>query len=186
MRRYVLGMADETERREIVEHLRRRCAHCAAGVANARKHSRTVAPWAIAAALSVALVAIGIAGRRQIGDTAKIDRALPILNDPRRETLCSARRASLRGDASSSALIKESSSSGRVCRALRRGRLSNCGWSPPTEAPVPGGTFAAQPDATAVNVRSGPVDRAAAIEVTVEPEGGSAQPSTAPFIVAKL
>jgi hypothetical protein len=35
-------------------------------------------------------------------------------------------------------------------------------------------------------VRPGPVENAAAIAVTVEPEGGSAQPTTTPFIVTKL
>ena len=39
-------------------------------------------PWVITAALSLALLAIGISGRRQIGDTEKLRQALSILNDP--------------------------------------------------------------------------------------------------------
>ena len=41
-----------------------------------------VVPWAITAALSIALVTIGVSGRRQTGDTAKLQQALSILNDP--------------------------------------------------------------------------------------------------------
>jgi anti-sigma-K factor RskA len=52
--------------------------------------------------------------------------------------------------------------------------------------PVPAGIFQSQPDATAVFVRPGAVTNTAAIAVTVEPEGGSPQPTTTPFIVAKL
>jgi hypothetical protein len=43
---------------------------------------RVFLPWAITAALSLALLAIGISGRRQIGDTEKLRHALSILNDP--------------------------------------------------------------------------------------------------------
>jgi anti-sigma-K factor RskA len=60
-------------------------------------------------------------------------------------------------------------------------------WLLPAEGkPVPAGIFEGQPDATAVFVRPGAVTNTAAIAVTVEPEGGSAQPTTTPFIVAKL
>ena len=60
-------------------------------------------------------------------------------------------------------------------------------WVIPAKGnPVPAGLFQSQPDATEVFVRPGPVENAAAIAVTVEPEGGSPQPTTTPFIVTKL
>jgi anti-sigma-K factor RskA len=60
-------------------------------------------------------------------------------------------------------------------------------WVIPAKGnPVPKGIFQSQPDATAVFVQPGPIDNAAAIAVTVEPEGGSPQPTTTPFIVTRL
>jgi anti-sigma-K factor RskA len=60
-------------------------------------------------------------------------------------------------------------------------------WVIPTSGnPIPAGTFRSAADATAVYVRPGPVANAAAIAVTVEPDGGSPQPTTTPFIVSKL
>jgi len=52
--------------------------------------------------------------------------------------------------------------------------------------PVPAGVFQSQPDATAVFVRPGPVVNASAIAVTVEPEGGSTEPTTTPFVITRL
>jgi anti-sigma-K factor RskA len=143
-------------------------------------------PWAITAALSVALVAIGISGRRQIADTAKLQQALSILNDP-------ATRDVTFGET-------EKPSKGRVFVSPGKGvvfigaslpRLDSGKtfelWVIPAKGnPVPAGLFQSQPDATAVFVRPGPVDNAAAIAVTIEPEGGSPQPTTTPFIVTKL
>jgi anti-sigma-K factor RskA len=60
-------------------------------------------------------------------------------------------------------------------------------WIIPAKGnPIPSGTFRGEADATAVYVRPGPVENAAAVAVTVEPEGGSPQPTTTPFIVTKL
>jgi anti-sigma-K factor RskA len=60
-------------------------------------------------------------------------------------------------------------------------------WVTPAKGnPVPAGVFQSQPDATAVFVRPGPVDEAAAITVTVEPDGGSPQPTTSPIVIAKV
>jgi anti-sigma-K factor RskA len=143
-------------------------------------------PWAITAALSAALVLVGISGRRQIGDTAKLERALAILNDP-------AARDVAFGET-------EKPSRGRVFVSAGKGVVFIGASLPRIDAdktfelwvipakgnPVPAGVFRSQPDATAVFVRPGPVDNAAAIAVTVEPEGGSPQPTTTPFIVAKI
>jgi anti-sigma-K factor RskA len=143
-------------------------------------------PWAITAAMSIALVTIGISGRRRSGDTAKLEQALSILNDP-------ATRDVTFGET-------EKPSKGRVFVSPGKGivfigaSLPRIGagktfqlWVIPVNGnPIPAGLFRSQPDATAVFVRPGPVENAAAVAVTVEPEGGSAQPTTTPFIVTKL
>ena len=75
-----------------------------------------------------------------------------------------------------------------MCMVTSRGDVSvRVMWVIPAKGnPIPAGLFQSQPDATAVFVRPGPVENAAAIAVTVEPLGGSAQPTTTPFIVTKL
>jgi hypothetical protein len=151
-----------------------------------RSWAAVFVPWAITAALSIALVSIGISGRRRSGDTAKLQQALSILNDP-------ATRDVSFGEA-------EKPSKGRVFVSPGKGvvfigaSLPRIGagktfelWVIPAKGnPVPAGIFQSQPDSTAVFVRPGPVENAAAIAVTVEPEGGSPQPTTTPFIVTKL
>ncbi len=54
--------------------------------------------------------------------------------------------------------------------------------------PVPAGLFQSQPDGTATNVLTGPVDVAAlgAIAVTLEDAAGAAQPTSTPLIVAAM
>lgn len=143
-------------------------------------------PWGITAALSLALVAIGISGRRQIGDTAKLKQALSILNDP------AARDVSF-GETQKPSKGRVFVSAGKgvvfIGASLPRidaGKTFELWVIPAKGNPVPAGIFQSQPDATAVFVRPGPVDNAAAIAVTVEPEGGSPQPTTTPFIVARL
>jgi anti-sigma-K factor RskA len=60
-------------------------------------------------------------------------------------------------------------------------------WIIPTQGnPIPAGTFASDINDTAVYVHTGAVTGAAAIAVTVEPAGGSPQPTTTPFIVTNL
>jgi anti-sigma-K factor RskA len=60
-------------------------------------------------------------------------------------------------------------------------------WVIPAQGnPIPAGVFRGEADASAIYVRQGPVMNAAAMAVTVEPEGGSPQPTTTPFIVTKL
>jgi anti-sigma-K factor RskA len=52
--------------------------------------------------------------------------------------------------------------------------------------PISAGIFRSDPDSSAVYVYPGQTTNAAAVAVTVEPEGGSPQPTTTPFIVTKL
>jgi anti-sigma-K factor RskA len=58
---------------------------------------------------------------------------------------------------------------------------------PSSGKPVPAGTFRSEAVSDeAVYVYEGQTANAAAVAVTVEPEGGSPQPTTTPFIVSKL
>ena len=145
-----------------------------------------ILPWAITAMVSVALISIGLTGRRETGDTGKLQQGLSILNDP-------ATRDVTFGET-------EKRSKGRVfvspgkgvvfigasLPSLDVGKTFELWVIPAKGNPVPAGLFQSQADETAVFVRPGPVENAAAIAVTVEPAVGSAQPTTTPFIVTKL
>lgn len=147
-------------------------------------------PWAITAMMSVALVAIGVSGRRQIGDTARLQQALSILNDP------ATRDVSFGETEKPSKGRVFVSPKGVVFIAASLPRIDSNRtfelWLIPAKGnPVPSGLFQSLPDASAVFVRLGSIDpglteKGAAVAVTVEPEGGSAQPTTTPFIVTKL
>ena len=202
---YARGIAGDPKRAEITEHLERKCPNCVPGVASALAAVRAVPgtgkavagetkrsqvsiylPWAIIAALSAVLIAVGISGRRQIGDTAKFARALAILNDPAASDVTFEET-----EKNSKGRVFVSSDKGVVFIGENLPRIDPDKtfelWVIPGKGnPVPAGVFRSQPDATAVFVRPGPVDDAASIAVTVEPEGGSPQPTTTAFIIAKV
>jgi len=143
-------------------------------------------PWAITAMLSLAMLTIGITGRRQIGDTEKLRQALSILNDPAANDVSFGETQK-----PSRGRVFVSPGQGVVFIGANLPRIDSGKtfelWLLPAKGnPVPAGVFQSQSDATAVFVRPGAVTNTAAIAVTVEPEGGSAQPTTTPFIVAKL
>jgi anti-sigma-K factor RskA len=181
----VTAMAGAVRVTEPSKHLRRRVM---AAVAREPKRSwaGVFLPWAITAALSVALVALGLSGRRQSGDTAKLQRALSILNDPATKDVTFGET-----EKPSRGRVFVSPGNGVVFIGASLPRIDPGKtfelWVIPIKGnPIPAGLFESQPDATAVFVRPGPVENAAAIAVTVEPQGGSAQPTTTPFIVTKL
>ena len=143
-------------------------------------------PWALTAALSLALVSIGITGRRQSGDTAKLQQALSILNDPATRDVAFGET-----EKPSKGRVFVSPSKGVVFIGASLPTIDSSKtfelWVIPAKGnPIPAGLFQSQPDATAVYVHPGPVENAAAIAVTVEPGGGSPQPTTTPFIVTRL
>jgi anti-sigma-K factor RskA len=143
-------------------------------------------PWAIAAALSFVLVAIGISGRRQMADTEKLQRALSILNDPATKDVSFGQ-----SDKSAEGRVFLSPAKGVVLIAANLPRIDASKtfelWVIPAKGnPAPEGIFQSQPDATAVFAQRGSIASAAEVTVTVEPEGGSPKPTTAPFIVARL
>jgi hypothetical protein len=143
-------------------------------------------PWAVVAALSIALISIGVSGRRETGDTSKLQQALSILNDP------ASRDVSFgQSEKPSRGRIFVSPGKGVVFIGANLPRLGSDKtfelWVIPVKGnPIPAGLFQTQSDASAVYVHSGPIENAAAIAVTVEPSGGSTQPTTTPFIVTKL
>lgn len=213
---YALGTAVDPERSEISAHLQRNCPECTAGVraamaivtamANAvntaeppkRLRKRIIAlvkpqgerswaaallPWGVAAVLAIALVSVALPGRGK-GSGARLEQVLSILNDP----------------ATKDVSFGEPSARGRVFVSPEKGVAFIAAHLPEIQAdktfelwvipqsgnPIPAGTFARERDASAIYVRQGPVTNAAAVAVTVEPRGGSALPTTTPFIVTKL
>lgn len=71
--------------------------------------------------------------------------------------------------------------------ALPAGRTFEMWLIPKGGAPRPAGLFLADPSGNAVHVERGPVDPAtSAVAVSVEPEAGSAAPSTTPIVVAPV
>jgi anti-sigma-K factor RskA len=181
----VTAMSGAVQLTEPPKHLRRRIM-ASVEPEPRRWRAGVFIPWAVTAALSLVLLTIGVYGRRQSGDTIKLQQALSILNDPATKDVTFGET--------------EKPSKGRIFVSPGKGvvfigaSLPRIGagktfelWVIPAKGnPVPAGLFQSQPDATAVFVRPGPVEGAAAIAVTVEPAGGSAQPTTTPFIVTKL
>jgi hypothetical protein len=146
-----------------------------------------VLPWAACAALAVTLLAVVLPSRRPNPDTAKLAQALAILNDPETKQVTfgetarpSRGRVFVSGE-------KGVLFIGASLPSIAPGKAFELWVIPAKGNPVPAGTFRREADATAVYVRPGPVQGdAAAMAVTVEPEGGSPQPTTTPFLVMKL
>jgi anti-sigma-K factor RskA len=146
-----------------------------------------VLPWAACAALAIALLAVVLPLRRPNPDTAKLAQALAILNDPdtKQATFGDTARPS-RGRVFVSG-EKGVLFIGASLPAIAPGKTFQLWVIPAKGNPVPAGTFGREADASAVYVRPGPVQGdAAAMAVTVEPDGGSPQPTTTPFLVMKL
>lgn len=145
-----------------------------------------ILPWALAGAMAVTLLSIAIPAKRQAGETAKLEEALSILHDPTtRDVTFGTSQKPSRGR------VFVSPSKGVVFIAadlprLDEGKTFELWTIPKVGKPVPQGTFKSQSDNTVVYVRQGPVEEPAAVAVTVEPEGGSDQPTTTPFIVSKF
>lgn len=143
-------------------------------------------PWGLAITLALVLASVIVPARRQSASVSRFEEALTILNDP------SARDISF-GEPAHPAR-------GRFFISPRRGvvlvasnlpsiaadRTFEMWVLPPSGKPLPAGTFRGEREGTAIYVRPGPVPSAAALAVTVEPSGGSPQPTTTPFIVSRL
>jgi hypothetical protein len=147
-------------------------------------------PWAVSALLAIALLSVAIARKHQTSqpdrDLTKLTQALAILNDPVAKDVTF-------GDPAARGRVFVSAN-GVVLIAAHLPKLDSNRtfelWIIPTAGnPVPAGTFHGETissGSSAVYVYRGPTANAAAVAVTVEPEGGSAQPTSTPFIVTKL
>jgi hypothetical protein len=143
-------------------------------------------PWGLAFVFAVVLASVIVPAHRQSVSASRFEEALTILNDP------SARDISF-GEPAQPA-------SGRFFVSPRRGvvlvasslpliaadRTFEMWVLPQSGKPIPAGTFRGEREGTAIYVRPGPLPSAAALAVTVEPSGGSPQPTTTPFIVSRL
>lgn len=212
---WALGIAEEPERSEIAEHLARECPACMQGIRSAalttaamsgavkevdppkRLRGRVVAlvapppkrifvvlPWAVSALLALAIVSLALPGRKESAtDTAKLAQALTIINDPVAKDVTF-------GDPAARGRVFVGSKGVVLIAAhlpaLAANRTFQLWLIPAAGKPVPAGTFHGESDSSAVYVYPGQTANAAAVAVTVEPEGGSAQPTTTPFIVTKL
>lgn len=149
-------------------------------------------PWGVAAGLTAILIYVSVFGfgssrSRAEQDATTLRQALYILNDPnaRDATFGAAERPS-------SGRVFVSASRGVVFVGSNLPQLSPGKtfemWIIPTAGnPIPAGTFQSEPNATAVHIWPGAVQSAAsAVAVTIEPDGGSPQPTMQPFIVASL
>ncbi|MES1260311.1 MAG: anti-sigma factor [Acidobacteriota bacterium] len=166
-------------------------ARVVAMVAPAPKRFRTAVwlPWAVSAALAIVLLSVVLPARLHRPETpsagsARLNEILSVLNDP-------ATRDVAFGDPAARGRFFVNPDKGVVFIAahlplLDAGRTFEMWVIPPDGQPVPAGVFQALSDSTAVHVRPGPVGNAAALAISIEPAGGSPQPTTTPIIVTKL
>lgn len=165
--------------------LRTRVVGLVAPVREQRGWLAAYAPWGVSALLAGALTFMIVAPRPKPLDTAqaRLDEAMAILGDP------VAKDVSF-GPANTRGRVFVSPGKGVVFVAaglpkLDPHRIFELWVIPAAGNPIPAGTFSSVAD-SAVYVHAGPVVNAAAFAVTIEPEGGSPQPTSQPFIVAKL
>jgi hypothetical protein len=170
--------------------LRRRIV---AMVAPEPKRSFVYLPWVVSALLAIALLSVAIPGRKQNlpenQDASKLAQALSILNDPVSKEVAF-------GDPTARGRVFVSPQGVVLIAAhlpkLEANHTFELWLIPAAGSPVPAGTFHGETlanapnDPAAVYVYRGATANAAVVAVTVEPEGGSAQPTTTPFIVSKL
>ena len=144
-------------------------------------------PWVVSALLALALLSVALPGRKQPDqDATKLAQALTILNDPvAKDVTFGDPAAHGRGFVSPKGVVLIAAHLPK----LESNRTFELWILPAAGNPVPAGTFhgeVASGASSAVYVYQGSTANAAAVAVTVEPEGGSPQPTTPPFIVSKL
>jgi Anti-sigma-K factor rskA len=154
-----------------------------------RSRAAIFTPWAIAAVLAMVLIYVGVIYRPHLpklapeANTTTLEQALSILSDPALED------ASF-GPPATRGRVFVSPNRGIIFIGANLPRLDTRTtfelWVIPKSGnPIPAGTFRSD-GSTAVYVQPAPAPNAAAVAVTVEPLGGSPQPTTTPFIVVKL
>jgi len=152
--------------------------------AGKRSWAAVLTPWAVAGVLAVALISVVLPSKLRTTDSSKLEQALSILNDPTTKDVSF-------GQPTARGRVFVSPEKGVVfiaahLPALEANRTFEIWFIPAQGNPIPAGLFRSEADAGAIYVKPGPVTNAAAVAVTVEPAGGSPQPTTTPFIVTKL
>jgi anti-sigma-K factor RskA len=143
-------------------------------------------PWAACAAMAIVLLSVTMPQRFRTPDVEqeRLTEVLSILNDP-------ATKDAAFGDPAARGRFFVSPGKGVVFIAahlpkLDAGRTFEMWVIPASGTPVPAGTFQALSDNTALHIRRGPVQDVSAMAISIEPTGGSSQPTTTPIIVTKL
>jgi anti-sigma-K factor RskA len=181
----VTAMTAAVELKDPPKHLRRRVMSMV-GEPEQKKSWAVFLPWAVSGLLAVALVSVSMPRLHPNPDTARLEQALTILNDPLAKDVTFGEAKPSKGRVFVS-LSRGVVFIGASLPKLDPGKTFQLWVIPAGGKPVSAGTFHSQADSTAVYVASGPVDTsAAAVAVTIEPEGGSPQPTQDPFIVAPL
>lgn len=180
----VTVLAGAVEIKDPPKRLRRRVAALVNPNANSSKS--WIFPWVLAGLLAVTVLSIAIPARRQAADTVRLEEALSILNDPATKDVSFGET-----EKPSRGRVFVSPSKGVVfigasLPKLPEGRAFELWTIPASGRPVPQGTFKPDTKSAAVYVRSGPVEVPQAVAVSIEPEAGSLQPTTTPFIVTKV
>jgi len=155
-------------------------------VAPQPKRSFGFLPWAVSAVLAIALIATVAIPRPTQPDLTKLTQAMEILNDPIAKDVTF-------GDPAARGRVIVGAKGVVLIAAhlpkLEANRTFELWILPTTGNPLPAGTFDGETvsnGTSAVYVYHGSTQNARAVAVTVEPEGGSPQPTTTPFIVSKL
>jgi anti-sigma-K factor RskA len=152
--------------------------------AGKRSWAAVLTPWAVAGVLAIALISVVLPSKLRTTDSSKLEQALSILNDPTTKDVSF-------GQPTARGRVFVSPQKGLVFIAaqlpsLDANRTFQLWFIPVQGNPISAGLFRSEADASAIYVRPGPVTNTAAVAVTVEPAGGSPQPTTTPFIVTKL
>lgn len=143
-------------------------------------------PWAVSAVLAIALIATVAIPRPAPPDLTKLTQAMEILNDP------VAKDVTFGDPAARGRVVVGAKGIVLIAAHLPKLEANHTFemWILPTTGnPLPAGTFNGEKvsnGTSAVYVYQGSTQNAGAVAVTVEPEGGSPQPTTTPFIVSKL
>lgn len=180
----VAAMSGAVKDAEPPKQLRRRIV---AMVAPEPKRAFVFLPWAVSALLAIVLLSVAISRNnphQPVPDTTKLAQALTILNDPLTRDVTF-------GDPAARGRVFVNPKGVVLIAAhmpkLESNRTFELWLIPAAGNPVAAGTFRSDADSgEAVYVYQGQTANAAVVAVTVEPEGGSPQPTTTPFIVSKL
>jgi len=182
------AMAGRVELAEPPARLRRRVLAVTSRNGDGRGWLAQQLPWAVAAAFAFALLMAVVRPGDDLNGAA-LKQALPILNDPAALVVSFNQPSFDQASAHGRAIV--SPSRGIVFTAsrlpkLEAGKTFELWMISAAGKSVSAGTFRGDTNSIAVHVYRRSSNGAAALEVTVEPAGGSARPTTPPLLAVKL